>query len=88
MADCADNSDDKIEATVLLGRAKVERDAINFKLRPIVFEDIQGTVGICHWCESYIRPGNLFCTRDPQDEGMCCSESYDHDTKRRKETGT
>lgn len=88
MADCADNSDDKIEAAVVAGRAKAERDHMNSRLRPIVYEEGGKIVcGLCHWCESPIKPGNLFCERDPNDVGMCCSESLDHDNKRRKDTG-
>lgn len=93
MADIADNSDEKIEAVVALGRAKIERELRSSKLHPIIVlvrgpskeDDIKS--GICHWCESEITPGHLFCEKDPHDSGMCCSESWDHDHKRRKEMG-
>lgn len=88
MADCADNTDEKIAVTVALGRAKIEWEIANNKLKPVVFEDENGMHGVCHWCDSTIQLGQLFCTKDPHDDGMCCSESWDHDHKRRKDTGT
>lgn len=87
MSDCADDSDAKIHNLVTLGREKIDRALVNSRLRPIVFEVDGERFGVCHWCESPIKPGNLFCARDPRDEGMCCSESWDHDNKRRKDTG-
>lgn len=87
MSDHADNSDEKIEAVVTLAREKAARALINSKLRPIIFELEGERCGICHWCESNITPGTLFCPKDPHDTGLSCSEMYDHDQKRRKDQG-
>lgn len=87
MSDCADNSDDKIEAAIAIGRAKAEQDALNFKLKPIIIVENSERYGVCHWCESPITPGHLFCEKDPHDPGMCCSESWDHQEKRLKALG-
>lgn len=88
MADCADITDAVIEAVVAAGRAKVERDAINSRLHPIVIDFEGERCGVCHWCESYITPGHLFCEKDPNDDGKSCSEMLEHEHKRRKDTGT
>lgn len=87
MADIADNSDEKVLAFAEVGIEAARRNSINNRLRPIIFQDEGSYYGICHWCESPIKPGNLFCEKDPNDPGMCCSESLDHEMKRRRDTG-
>ena len=87
MSDCADDSDAKIHNLVVLGMEKAERDAVKTRLLPIILELDGDRWGVCHWCESDITPGQLFCPKDPNDTGMCCSEAHDHDTKRRKDLG-
>ena len=37
-------------------------------------------IGVCHWCESPVKPGRTFCSKD------CCVD-YEHDRIRRKELG-
>ena len=87
MSDAADVSDPLINNMVVLAMEKAERDAVNSRLLPVVFELDNERWGVCHWCESDITPGQLFCPKDPQDTGMCCSQAWDHDHKRRKDLG-
>lgn len=87
MADIADLSDDKIEYIVAKGRANVEA-AIKRSLKPIIVALEDGSKeGVCHWCQSVIHAGHLYCERDPHDVGRSCSEMLEYEQKRRKELG-
>ena len=87
MSDAADDSDAKIHNLVVLGIEKAERDAVKTRLLPIILELDGNRWGVCHWCESDIAPGHLFCSKDPNDPGMSCSESLEHEHKRRRDQG-
>lgn len=85
--DDADRAGPEIENAILAGRAKSERDLAR-SLRPIVQEIDGGRhIGICHYCESNISPGHLFCQPDKIDPDESCSRLWEHERKRRQDMG-
>lgn len=78
MADDVDRAGPVIQRTIdeALARAKFALD--NPRLRPIV-QELDGTrFGICHYCESPIRPGHLFCPTDAIEPENSCAVSWEH----------
>lgn len=70
MADDADRADERITDTVADG-VSVARRTLQNSLR---------AVGVCHWCESPVTTGRVFCSTE------CCKD-YDHERQRRKDLG-
>lgn len=70
MADDADRSDQRITDTVEDGIFAARR-ALSNSLTAI---------GLCHWCESPITNGRVFCSTE------CCRD-YEHERQRRKDIG-
>lgn len=87
MADDADRSDGPIQAVIDAGRERAKRAMENERLRPIiqVLDDVR--FGVCHFCESEIRPGNLFCPTDEIDPDESCAVMWEHQRKRREDMG-
>lgn len=73
--DAADSSDDKITAVEQIGVEAARRALRNPVLVPI---------GLCHYCESEIMPGHLFCPTDVDDPEHSCSVGLEHERKRRE----
>lgn len=69
MDEC-DMSDDRIQAMIDQGiqrvRAKLERAL--------------PSIGICHWCESPVMGGRIFCSKE-------CSDDWDARQEARKRNG-
>lgn len=89
MADDADRAGPSIEAVVAAGRARAKHALDNPRLRPIV-QVIEGTrhrVGICHYCESEITPGHLFCPTDPVEPEQSCAVVWEHERQRKEANG-
>lgn len=68
--DDADRSDQRITDTVDDGIARARR-SLGTDLKAI---------GCCHWCESPITTGRVFCSHE-------CCEDYRHEQQRRKALG-
>lgn len=87
MADDADRADERIQRTIDDGRARAKLAMDNPSLRPIVLE-IDGTrFGVCHYCESEIRPGHLFCPTDKEEPQYSCAVMDEQKRKRDKASG-
>lgn len=87
MSDAADDSDDKIAAMTERGLAQARRRMATRELMPIV-QELDGTrFGVCHHCESPVRPGHLFCPADVVEPGQSCSVLWEHERKRREDMG-
>lgn len=83
-ADRAGDSIDNFEAGVI--RA-ISAAAQQRALAPIV-QELDGTrFGVCHYCESPIRPGNLFCEEDKEAPEYSCSVEWEYERKRREAAG-
>jgi hypothetical protein len=87
MADIADNTDPYINNVIVAGIQRSTEALTRNKLTPIVFVEDGNRYGVCHWCESTIQQGHLFCIKDPRDSGRSCSEEHDHEQRRMKELG-
>lgn len=70
MADDADRADKRITDTVADG-IQAARRALSNRLT---------ACGICHWCESPVGTGRVFCSTE-------CCEDYRHEQERRKAIG-
>lgn len=68
--DDADRSDKRITDTVADGIA-ASRRALSNSLR---------SVGVCHFCESPINTGRIFCSTE-------CHKDWEHEKQRRKDLG-
>lgn len=82
MADDADRADDRITNMIADGMAKVRRE-LERSLIPIVIidPDTNKRVGVCHYCESEVGAGRLFC-------GLPCSQNWDALQAARKRNGS
>lgn len=70
--DDADRCDKRITDTIdegILAARRALRAADNMK-----------AIGVCHWCETPITTGRVFCSTE------CCRD-YEHERKRRRELG-
>lgn len=83
-ADRAGDNTDKFEAAAIkaISGAAKHRD-----LRPIIQVLDGKRFGICHYCESPIRPGNLFCDPDREEPEHSCSVESEHERKRKEAMG-
>lgn len=87
MTDVADRADPLIERTIDDARARAKFALDNPRLRPIV-QELDGTrFGICHYCESPIRPGHLFCPTDTVEPENSCAVSWEHERERKEALG-
>lgn len=68
--DDADRSDERIANAIADGMAKVRRE----------LESHLPSIGVCHWCESPVLAGRVFCSKE-------CSQDHEHDRVRRKALG-
>ena len=68
--DEADRADKRITDTVEDG-INASRRSLNNSLK---------YCGICHWCESPLATGRVFCSTE------CCKD-YEHERQRRKDLG-
>lgn len=68
--DEADRADDRIQHMIDDGlaraRARMERSL--------------PSIGVCHWCESPVGAGRIFCSKE-------CSDDHEHERLRRKANG-
>jgi hypothetical protein len=87
MADEADRAQPYIENVVAEGRARAELAAKNERLRPIIQVLDGKRFGICHYCETPIRPGNLFCETDKEAPEHSCSVEWEHEHVRKRDLG-
>lgn len=71
MADEADMSDGRIQQMIDDGIARARRT----KVKSLI------AIGVCHWCESPVAPGRLFCDKD-------CLDDHTHDSERRRINNT
>jgi hypothetical protein len=86
LMDEADMADQHIQSAIDGGRARAKVAMGNPSLRPII-QVLDGTrFGICHYCESEIMPGHLFCPTDPEPEHSCAVE-WEHERKRKEASG-
>lgn len=84
-----DNSDRATQQEELARGLALEfrRELDNPRMAPIV-QVLDGTrFGVCHYCESPIRPGNLFCEIYPEDPHHSCSAEWEHERQRKKAMG-
>lgn len=70
MADDADRADDRIEHMIADGIARAKRE----------MDRSLPSIGVCHWCESPVGAGRIFCSKE-------CSEDHEHESVRRKASG-
>lgn len=68
--DDADRADDRIQKMIEAGIARVREAA----------ERHLPAIGVCHWCESPVGQGRIFCSKE-------CSDDHEHDRLRRKAAG-
>jgi hypothetical protein len=86
MADDADIADAQIANTITDALARARLALAAPSLTPIVQELDGVRFGVCHYCESPIRPGGLFCPPDPEPEHSCSVE-WERERVRRKAAG-
>ena len=70
MSDDADRADQRITDTIEDGVAAARWELGNSL----------AACGICHWCESPIATGRVFCSTE------CCND-FEHERQRRKDMG-
>lgn len=87
MADEADCAQPYIDGIVAAGIARAEYAAQHERLRPIVQQLGKERFGVCHYCGSPIRPGNLFCENDIEEPEHSCAAEWEHERVRRKDLG-
>lgn len=87
MSDAADDSDGKIEAMTEMGVARIRSIMATRDLMPIVLEMDGIRFGVCHFCETEVQPGHLFCPTDVVEPEQSCVVLWEHARKRRKATG-
>lgn len=68
--DDADRAQPNIENAIADGMAKVRRQ----------LESHLPSIGVCHWCESPVSGGRVFCSKE-------CHQDHEHDRIRRKALG-
>ena len=86
--DDADRAAPEVMAIVDAGIARAKYAMDNPRLRPIV-QVLDGTrYGVCHYCQSEIMPGHLFCPTDTDEPEHSCAVEWEHERKRREDTGT
>jgi len=73
----------QVQEAALINHALAARKP---ELRPIVLEMDGTRFGVCHYCESAITPGHLFCPADVEPEHSCSVE-WEHTRKRREDSG-
>jgi len=71
--DDADCSDDKIDAFNAVGIERCRRALRQPQLIP---------VGVCHYCESTVAPGQLFCAVDEIDPDQSCAVQWEYERQR------
>lgn len=76
--DIADASDESIIAAVAIGVVRAQEALKTRKLLPI---------GVCHYCESPVRPGTLFCEADKDEPEHSCSVEWEYIQQRQRENG-
>lgn len=89
MADEADRSAPYIEAVEHDGLARARAAIANPRLKPII-QRIEGSthrVGLCHYCQSNIAPGHLFCHVDKDEPEQSCSVQWEYEDARRRDQG-
>lgn len=84
--DDADRAGPVIQHVVDDAMERARRALHNQRLQPII-QVLDGTrFGVCHYCESPIKPGQLFCDQDMEPEHSCSVE-WEHEMRRKKEMG-
>lgn len=68
--DDADRADERIANVVADGLARARESA----------ERQLPAIGCCHWCESPVGAGRVFCSKE-------CAEDHEHERQRRKANG-
>ena len=87
MADDADHAGDNTEKFEADAIKAVQAAAQRRTLIPII-QEMDGTrFGICHCCESPIKPGHLFCHTDEAEPDKSCSCEWDKLQAARKRNG-
>jgi RNA polymerase-binding transcription factor DksA len=83
-ADRAGDNTDKFEADAI----KAISDAAQRRtLIPIIQELDKTRYGVCHYCESAIKPGHLFCPTDEAEPDKSCAFEWEHERARKKDLG-
>lgn len=84
MADDCDRADQRITDAVADGIAECRRAP---SLTPII-QVLDGIrFGVCHYCETEIRPGHLFCPTDAIDPDESCAVLWEHMRRRKEDMG-
>ena len=85
--DDADIAGPYIQRTIDEGMARAKLAMDNPRLRPII-QVLDGTrFGVCHFCQSEIMPGHLFCPTDPIEPEHSCAVEWEHERKRKEALG-
>jgi len=82
--DDADMSDGRIQGAVDSGIARARNAMDNPRLRPIILKIDDQRFGVCHYCESTIQPGHLFC---PAEDTYSCADDWEYERKRKEVNG-
>ena len=85
--DEADRAAPEIQRAIDEARARAKLALDNPRLRPIIqiFDGVR--FGVCHYCETEIQPGHLFCPTDPIDPAESCAVMWEHERKRKEDMG-
>lgn len=84
-ADRAGDNTDKFEADAIHA---VQAAAKRRSLIPIIQEMDGVRFGVCHYCESPIKPGHLFCQIDTEEPDKSCAFEWEREQEARKRNGT
>lgn len=85
--DEADISSPRIQAVIDDGIARARRALDSQRLAPIVTELDGVRFGVCHYCESPIKPGHLFCAVDMEEPEHSCGAEWEREYLRKKAGG-
>ena len=85
--DDADRAGPVIQHVIDDARANAKRALDNPSLHPIIQVMDGIRFGVCHYCESEIQPGHLFCPNDPIDPAESCAVQWEHMRKRKEAMG-
>lgn len=85
--DDADRAGDNIDRFESGAIKAVQAAATKRSLIPIIQELDGARFGICHYCESPIKPGRLFCDTDLVEPDKSCNLMYEHERKRKEASG-
>lgn len=87
MADDADIAEPYIQRTIDEERARAKWAMDNPRLRPIIQVIDDTRFGVCHYCQSEIMPGHLFCPTDIDEPEHSCALEWERERKRKEDLG-